>query len=252
MKVVIVEDEPNAVKQLMRLLLECDPAIQIDACLTNIKNTVEWLNTHERPDLMFFDIQLTDGLSFEIFEQCEVRSPVIFCTAFDQYAIRAFKVNSIDYLLKPLEKKALQKSLTKYNELQLARQDSSQDFLELFKQLNHAHETTKTRFIVKFCQDLLSIDVNKIAYFFIEHKIVNLVTFDNKSYLVEHSLDEIENMIDEYLFFRVSRQALVSINAIKNVESDFGRLTVVVSKSPKQSFSVSREKNTVFRNWFGR
>jgi len=248
MNVIIIEDEPNAARQLERLLCECDPTIKIVALLESVKTSVEWLNTHDDPNLIFLDIQLTDGLSFEIFEQCRINCPIIFCTAFDQYAIRAFKVNSIDYLLKPLEKEALSQSLSKFKNLQTYHQQTNNQITEVLKQLAGK---PKSRFMVKYCQEFLSVDAEKVAYFNITHKIVNLITLEGKYYAVEHSLEDLENLLDANLFFRVNRQVIVSITAILNVEHDFGRLTVVISKTPKLGFSVSRDKTTAFKQWFG-
>lgn len=251
MNIVIVEDEPNAAKQLERMLLECDSNINILASLGSVKNTVEWLISHETPELLFLDIQLADGLSFDIFEQCNIECPIIFCTAFDQYAIRAFKVNSIDYLLKPLEKDALLQSLTKYKKLRNSEPQTKTNIENLLQQIADKTTEPKSRFMVKYRQEFLSVDAENIAYFYIQHKIINLVTLEGKSYAIEHPLDELEKMVDTRHFFRINRQTLISIKAIINVETDFGRLSTIVSTSPKRGFSVSRDKTAAFKKWFG-
>ncbi len=249
MKILIVEDEPNAVRQLVRLLGDYDQNIQILADTDSVCSTVAWLENNSAPDLIFMDIQLADGLSFEIFEQVKVNTPIIFCTAYDEYAIRAFKVNSIDYLLKPLDVKALHDSLAKFKTLQTSLKQQEIDFASLLQQIVKPRKETKSRFLVKRGKRFISIPVEKIAYFLIEYKIVTLLTLEAQRYSIEHSLDELEKMLDAKYFFRVNRQTLLSIQSIQNVENDYGHLNVYLKSQEKKYVVVSRDKASQFRAW---
>jgi len=247
-RVLIVEDEPAAVRQLSRCLGDDDKAIEIVQDLDSIAATVKWLKKNALPDLIFMDIQLADGLSFEIFEQIQIDTPVIFCTAYDEYAIQAFKVNSIDYLLKPLDADALHKSLEKFKKWQApVAQDI--DFSALLQQLSAPKNPVKKRFLVQRGKKFVSVPVENVAYFFIAHKIVSLVTLEGQHYTVEQPLDELEKTLDSRTFFRVNRQSLVSIHGIQNVQNDYGRLNVNLKGGEKKYVVVSRDKTTDFRQW---
>jgi len=248
--VLIIEDELNAVKQLKRLIRECDNSIHIVGHTDSIESSVHWLKTHadKMPDLIFMDIQLADGLSFEIFTQIELQVPVIFCTAYDEYAIRAFQVNSVDYLLKPLDINALRHSLEKYSRLALSYAQPI-DINSLLQQISQSTKQHKTRFLVKVIDRFMSIQVEQISYFYIEHKIVNLVSIEGRSHAIDLSLDELEGLLDHAMFFRINRQTIVSINGIRTLENDYGRLNVYMRSSHVNSFTISREKTTLFKNW---
>ncbi len=250
MQVLIVEDELTAVRRLKRLLAECDSSITVLESLDSVSTSVAWLQSHPVPDLIFMDIQLADGLSFEIFEQVDMEVPIIFCTAYDKYAIQAFKVNSIDYLLKPIHQEDLQKSLEKYQKLHSQQTDPVQyDFQELMQQLSGAKKEYKTRFLVKVGTKLLSVPVEKIAYFYTEYKVVNLVTLDKKIFPLDCPLDEVERVVSPDMFFRVNRQTVISIQSVKNVENDAGRLYVSLTVPTQNTLTVSREKSSAFKHW---
>lgn len=253
MKVLIVEDENLAAERLKDLILQYDNSIEILECLDSVEESVDWLLNNDMPDLFFFDIQLADGLSFEIFEDVEVKAPVIFTTAFDEYALRAFKVNSIDYILKPIDYQELAKAIDKYKaQYEVAKSlipnwDILQETLKAIK----SNDDYKTRFAVKKGVHLASIPVEEIAYFFSEHKISWLKTTDGKKYAVDYTLDQLAEILNPKDFFKLNRQYITSINAIKDVVVySNSRLKVQLSDTSKDELIlISREKVGDFKKW---
>lgn len=253
MKILIVEDENLAVERLKNLIQKYDRNIQLLDWLDSVEDTVHWLKTNPAPDLLFLDIQLADGLSFEIFDSVAVKTPVIFTTAFDEYALRAFKVNSIDYLLKPLDYKELVKAIDKFKTQYQQTKTPIPDWSVLQETLKiiRSGKDYKTRFAVKKGHHLASIPVSNIAYFFSEHKITWLKTKDNKKYAVDYTLDQLSELLQPNDFFRLNRKYITSIEAIKDVVSySNSRLKVQLLDTSKDDLIlISREKVGHFKNW---
>lgn len=250
MRILLVEDEPIAAKQLLALIKKLRPNWQITSICDTIKSTVEHVNEAGLPDLAFFDIQLGDGLSFEIFKLMNFNAPVIFTTAFDEYAIQAFKVNSIDYLLKPVLEEDLEKALQKFEQQKkLHTNHISADLIQL---LQHSlyEKKYKKRFLVKLGNRLKSIETDNIAFFYSLDKATYAKTTDGKDYLLDHTLENIEQQIDPALFFRINRKYMVKLTSIIEVFSySNSRLKLKINNSKENDFLVSREKVKAFKTW---
>lgn len=250
MNVVIIEDEQPASEMLVDMLKEYDPSINVLTCLESVKGAVSWLTSHPVPDLIFCDIHLADGNSFEIFNQIQVKTPLIFTTAYNQYAIQAFKVNSIDYLLKPFDKQSLANSLQKYQELKKSTAPNLAELQQLMEQMQSKSQNYKSRFLVKSGQTIKYVPTEEIAYFYAEEKVVFLITNTNQKYIIDFTLDGLKAMIDPDKFFRINRQFLVNISAIQSVKPYFkGRLVVYVTPASAIDVVVSSEKASTFRAW---
>ena len=251
MKVLIVEDESPSSRRLRTLLAEIDPTITIEGTLEGVEGSVKWLNAHDHPDVIFMDIQLSDGLSFDIFKRIEVKSPVIFTTAYDEYAIEAFKVNSIDYLLKPIDKSELRRSLQKLGELKRAYAQRDDRLIEqLARSLQEATQRYKTRFLIKSGQSLMTIFDKDIAYFVSDRKLTFLVMRDGKRHIVENSLGELEKQLHPHDFFRLNRQVIARIGAIDSVHVHFhGKLRIQLKPPAQDEILVSRENARAFKRW---
>jgi len=254
MKILIVEDEELAVKKLQKTLAAIDASAEVIGTTDSIKSTVEWLQDNPSPDLVLMDIELSDGQSFEIFNLAEVRCPVIFTTSYDEFALKAFKVNSVDYLLKPVQKEELEAALNKFRKL---KEDSKPDVnLDvLVKQLQQKLQPKeyRKRFLVKHAQKLVSIDVEEISYFYSDGRLNFFKTADNKKFVVDYTMDELEDMLDPDKYFRISRSFYVSINAIDKIDDYFGnRLILALKPAVDKEALVSREKVTDFKKWMGK
>jgi DNA-binding LytR/AlgR family response regulator len=224
------------------------------ASTDSIKSTVEWLQQNPQPDLILMDIELADGQSFEIFNLVDVKSPVIFTTSYDEYALKAFKVNSVDYLLKPIQKDELQAALTKYKKLQSnARPDISLDSLVKELQQKLQPKEYRKRFLVKHGQKLVSVEVEDIAYFYSDGRLNFFKTKDNKKFVVDYTMDELEDMLDPERYFRISRSFYVSVTSIDKIDDYFGnRLILSLLPEVDKEALVSREKVTEFKKWMGK
>ena len=252
MRVLIVEDESMAAKRLTSLLLKLEPQIEILEQLDSVKTAVKWLSENEA-DLLFFDIQLADGLSFEILNQVNISTPIIFTTAFDEYAIKAFKVNSVDYLLKPIDPTELQNALDKFN--QNFKQQSPQlpNMAMLEQAMKMLTRQFKERFVVKIGEHIHTVNVSEAAYFFSQDKATFLVTQDKKRYIVDYSLEDVEGLVDPQEFFRINRKYLISMRAVKDIVSyTNSRLRIVLHQSDEMDAIVSREKVQDFKKWLDR
>jgi len=250
MKVLIVEDEPLAAAQLAAHISVLRSDAKIVAVCDTIKSAVEWLKKNEAPELAFFDIQLGDGLSFEIFDRIEFNNPVIFTTAYDDYAIRAFKVNSIDYLLKPIERKELKKALAKFDGLVQPRTSNVtpqvlDEIVTSLKKKNY-----KERFLVKVGSHLRVMETTDILYFYSFEKGTYAKLADGKDYLLDQSLEQIEGTVDPGQFFRINRKYLVALKSITDVVTySNSRLKLKINKAGVDDFLVAREKVKDFKVW---
>lgn len=254
MKVLIIEDEALAQIELKRLLNKCSAEIEVLGCLDSIEESVAWLKHNSAPDLIFMDIQLSDGLSFEIFNKLRVTSPVIFTTAYDEYALQAFKLNSIDYVLKPIEQTDLQASLDKYSRLkaEFARRTSSFTPEQVDYLLNFRKPEYKTRFVSRVGDSLKYIQLAEVAYFFAEDKIVFLVTTRDKKYIIDYTLEQLEPLLDPKQFYRLNRRYIAKIDAITDIEKYFhGRLHITLTPKVEDKILISRDRASKFKEWLG-
>ena len=258
MKVLIVEDEVLAAKKLTKTLASVDENAEVIGVSDSIQGTVEWLNSHPAPDLILMDIELADGQSFEIFGLTEVKSPVIFTTSYDEFALQAFKVNSIDYLLKPVQKEDLEAALNKFRQLKTIYKEEKKEDVNLeqiVKQLQQKLQPRefRKRFLVKHGQKLISIEIDEIAYFFSDGRLNFFKTFDNRKFVVDYTMDELEEMLDPDKYFRTSRSFYVSINSIDQIHDYFGnRLLLHLNPPVEKEAIVSREKVSDFKKWMGK
>jgi len=252
MNVLIIEDEEPAAGRLKKLLEEIEPGIRILDVIVSIQSAVQWIQENAKPDLILLDINLADGQSFEIFNRVEVTAPVIFITAFDEYAIRAFKVNSIDYLLKPIRKEDLEAALAKFHKFHFSKSTPAHDFDKLLETLKGPNTEFKKRFIIRYGDHIKAIETKDIAYFFTEEKINFLRTNDNKTYPVDFNLDKLETMLDPLIFFRINRQFIIGIHAIDQMFA-FSKSRVKVKLNPvtEADTIVSTERSSSFKEWLG-
>jgi DNA-binding LytR/AlgR family response regulator len=249
MKAVIIEDEKLAADNLELMLHSIEAKIQILAKIESVRNAVKWLLSNSC-DLIFLDIQLSDGNSFNIFDQVEVKTPVIFITAYDQYAIRAFKHNSIDYLLKPVNKDDLSLSLQKYHEYYQSHQ--APDFKKLLESIRNPI-SYQERFLVSAGQKLKTIKTSEIAYFYVRTKGVFLCTKEDKHYDINYTLENLEEMLDSKIFFRVNRQYIINIEVIENMLTvSKSRLKLELKPKPSEEVIVSVNNVQEFRLWLNR
>jgi len=250
MKVVIIEDEKPAARRLGRMLSEIN--IEPIAMLHSVEEAVNWLHTHEHPELLFLDIQLSDGLSFEIFEEVEVKSAIIFTTAYDEYALKAFKLNSVDYLLKPIDSDELENAVNQYKNLQASNGNQTINIDQIKSLISSSQKNYKKRFTVKIGQHLKMISVDAIECFYSENKATHIHTINNRSYLIEDSLEQLEVKLQPEIFCRVSRKYFVNINAIKDIISySNSRLKITLESFSESEIIVSRERVKDFKNWIG-
>lgn len=251
MKTIIIEDESLTARRLESLLHKYDPSIEVLAMLPSVEESTAWLLAHPAPDLIFMDIHLEDDLAFKIFEKVPIRVPVIFTTAYDEYMIQAFKVNSIDYLLKPVSEIELARALDKYKALksQFARPD-----LETLMQLMGKKEPEyKTRFMITVGTRIRSIETSDIAYFYSEDKLTFMVTREGQTLPIDFSLDKLTSLLNPQDFFRISRQFLVRFTAIQNVHTHIkGKLKLDLQPKSKFEVLVSGDRMTDFKEWLGR
>ena len=260
MKILIVEDEELAIEKLLYTVNSLEKDAEIVGTTGSIKATVEWLKINPAPDMILMDIELSDGQSFEIFNQFEVKSTVIFTTSYDEYAIRAFKVNSIDYLLKPVQKNDLKLAFDKHKRLRAIYQseppaNGSLDIQSLLHELKGQFQTKeyRRRFLVKIGQKHTPVEVEEIAYFYVDDRSVCFKTTDNKRYIIDYSVDEIEMMVDNNRFFRINRSFIVSIESVKQIHDYFNsRLVLNLHPSIDKEVIVSREKVNDFKKWMGK
>jgi len=258
MKILIIEDEELAVKKLQKTLSSIEESADVVGITNSITSSVEWLSQHPLPDLILMDIELADGQSFEIFDKVDVKCPVIFTTSYDEYAVKAFKVNSVDYLLKPIQKEDLQAAIEKYRQLkqqftgQASHTMKVEQLVKELKQQLQPREFRK-RFLVKHGNKLVPVEISEVAYFFSDNGLNFFMTRDNRRYIVDYLMDEIETMVDPEKYFRVNRSLTVTYDSIEKMEDYFGgRLILKLRPVHDKEALVSREKVQEFKKWMGK
>jgi DNA-binding LytR/AlgR family response regulator len=251
LRALIIEDEPAAARRLEKMIADADPHITIIDKLDSVSTAVRWFRQHPQPDLVFLDINLGDGLSFAIFEEVEVNCPIIFITAFDEYAIKAFKLNSVDYLLKPVKQEELNFSIRKLRSYFSSDQRQSQNNIRMMlESLKSPAEKWKKRFVVNFGDKIKAIETEEVAYFMILEKNTFLVTHRNDSYGISYSLEQLEEMLDPSKFFRVNRKFIVGFSSIENMWSySRSRVKLQLIPSPPEEVIVSTERSSGFKEW---
>ncbi len=251
MKILIIEDEPLVAKDLEALIRKIEPSLELLATLTSVESSKAWLQSNPAPDLILSDIQLSDGISFDIYESVSLSCPIIFTTAYDDYAIRAFKLNSIDYLLKPIDGKELTAALAKYKNL------TSENILS--EQLRHLmsgwnqqpHKKYKERFLTLHRNTLIPVSQQEIA-FFQKEELIYLNTISNEKFITEHqTLDELESLLNPEIFFRVNRQFIIHVQSVGKIKTTHKGLTIQLKPPFNTEIDISREKAAAFKKWIG-
>jgi DNA-binding LytR/AlgR family response regulator len=253
MTVLIIEDEPHAAERLEKLIREVLPSSKIVGTFDSVKKSVQWFKSNRSPEIVFMDIQLADGLSFSIFEQCEVNSPVIFTTAYDEYALKAFKVNSIDYILKPVDKDDLAKALTKLNTLSGSETSTKALLDNIAQAMQMLMKKYKSRFVIKVGEHLKTIDIESVRYFYSQDKTTFCVTEENRNFILDYTLEQLEEMLDPGIFFRINRKYLLRSSSIQDIITyTNSRLKLVLKGSQDKDIIVARERVQEFKNWLDR
>jgi len=255
LSVLIVEDEPYAQKELKRLLNNSGHDIHVVNCIDSVEDAINWINNNPEPDIMFFDIQLSDGLSFEIFNHIKTKTPIIFTTAFDEYAIQAFKVNSIDYLLKPVKQHELNAALDKFISLTANEkvESSGLNIKQIEKLLEINKPRFKSRFITRIGDQIKHIGINEIAYFKAEDNEVLIITETNKRFFIDYSLEQLNSMLDPDKFFRANRTYIINISSINKISKYFNsRIHLELNPVTEENVLISRVKVPDFLNWIER
>ncbi len=256
MKVLIIEDEIPAQRLLMDTLTEMDAGIEIIDCLNSVASAVAWFEKNQHPEIVLLDIQLSDGLSFEIFKHVKVESMIIFTTAYDEYAMQAFKVNSLDYLLKPIEKDELQAAIEKYKRFSkqfLAEKNSGVDYSELVTMIKNEKIEYRKRFLIQSNESFFYLPVEQIALFYILQGITFAVTFESREYPVNLSLASLSEQLSPKQFFKINRQIIVNLDAIKKVHHSFqGKLVLEIKPGHSEDIIVGKDKAALFRQWLDR
>lgn len=244
--ILIIEDEKPNADRLKRLIKAIKPQVEILAVIDSVADSIAWFATHEQPDMVLSDIRLSDGISFEIFDKITLTCPIIFTTAYDEYAIKAFKYNSIDYLLKPIEQEELEAAFTKWDSIV-----TTGDPVSLKGLLDYIQpKEFRTRFLLSFKDGYKSLKVEDIAYFYSEFKITHAHLQQGQEDIVPQTLEELEQQLDPKVFFRVNRQYIVHINDIQRVHNYFnGKLKLELRSNPEADIVVSRDKAQLLRNW---
>jgi DNA-binding LytR/AlgR family response regulator len=252
MNVLIIEDEPQAAQRIEKLVTAIIPSVKILSKLDSVKNSVNWLKLNSSPDLILMDIQLADGISFSIFDQCQVKSPVIFTTAYDEYALKAFKVNSIDYILKPIDEQELRAALNKFQSLNSTTQPDM-----MLESIGHAMmmltKKYKERFMVKVGEHLKSIEIEEILFFFSLEKTTFAQTKDGRKHILDFTLDQLENLLNPENYFRINRKYIINSKSIQDMISHTNsRLKLVLKISDDGDVIVARERVQEFKEWMDR
>ncbi len=251
MRVLVIEDENSVAQNLCDILQEIDESIEILTILESVQEAVTWLNDNPKPDLGFFDIRLADGDSFEIFEQAEVNFPIIFTSAYDEYALKAFKVNSVDYLVKPIDRDALQSALDKYKAIYTNKDQNYDNLIKVIADLRQSEKKQyKKSLLVYVRNQILPVSLETVAYFHLENELVYCITHNNKRYNIDQTLEKIGSQIDPKKFFRANRQFIIARKSISTAAHYFQRkLKINITPAPKEDVVISKTKVTQFKNW---
>jgi DNA-binding LytR/AlgR family response regulator len=253
MKTIIIEDEPLVAKDLQKLIHQIDASIEIVTILDSLQSSIAYFKSNEEPDLLFMDIQLNDGVSFDLFKHVDVRCPIIFTTAYNEYAIRAFKVNSLDYLLKPVDRSELQSAIEKFKKINADQGDILKDQIQLvISQLAIPSEKRiyKERFMVHSGKSFIVVNYTNVAYF-IKDTLIYLVTNDKQQFVTDfQTMEELEDLLNPKYFYRANRQYIVSINAVDSFRTDtYSKMILLLNSPLNVSIDISREKAQAFKNW---
>jgi len=253
MNIVIIEDEPATARNLEYMLKEIEPDLKVLIKLTSISDSIGWLIDNQICDLIFMDIRLSDGLSFEIFKKVELETPVIFVTAYNEYALQAFKANGIDYVLKPFEEGELQNALTKFKKLKATSPlNNNGDIIKMLGQLKE-NSSFKQSFLIQYKDKLIPLQVNQIAWLYTENDLVHAQTFDKKQYIMDFTLEQLQTQLDSTVFFRANRQYLINRSSILEAEIYFnGRLLIKVQPQSKDQILISKARVPEFKQWMNR
>ena len=248
MKIIIIEDERPAADKLVKAIYQADPSIEVAAILNSVRSAIDWLQQNPMPSLLFIDIELGDGLSFKIFEQVNITSPVIFCTAYDDYWQEAFEHSSIDYLLKPIKQDKLEAALNKFDKLKQYFSGNMDQLMQWNRQAgNNGH---KKRFLVKRGTDYISVKTCDISYFYAAHKVVCMVDQKNQKFILDLSLADIEKQLDPSQFYRVNRKYLVNMSSIKKIKSyPKSKLQLELEPGISEEIIISQENVAAFKEW---
>jgi len=248
LSVLIIEDELPNRQRLEKMLRVLDKEIKLMGNLQTVRDSINWLQNNDQPDIIFMDIRLTDGVSFEIFNHITITSAVIFITAYDEYALKAFEVNGVDYLLKPLDGEKLARSVQKAMSYQ--RNGTDDTVMQIVKNMLEKQPVYRSRFLIAFKDRFVVIATTDIAYFLSENRATYLITHGSRRLLIDQSLETLETELDPELFFRITRQVIISLKAIDKIYQSFnGQLKIEVVPSLKESISMSRERSTLLKKW---
>ena len=245
MKALIIEDEKPAARRITKLLLEVDPTFEIVAILDSVESSIQWLKNNPEPNILFMDIHLADGSSFNILKNTNVSCPIIFITAYDEYAIDAFKVNSVDYLLKPIKKQELETAILKFKNLPYSYSKIGVDTM-----ITTSEKKYKDRFVIKLGNKIKSILTNDIAYFYSKDKLSFICDKEGKNYPIDLSLDKIEGLLQPDLFFRVNRQIITNLSSIKDIQTS-SKSRIILTLEPTSAIDavISSERSSIFKKW---
>ncbi|MDF0715977.1 LytTR family DNA-binding domain-containing protein [Muricauda sp. 334s03] len=250
MDILIIEDEPGTAAHLENMIIALDSNLRVLDVVDSISVGQVWFSENKQPDLILSDIQLADGLSFELFKSVEISCPIIFCTAYDEYAINSFETNGIDYLLKPIDEKKLSESLKRYHLLSNHFTMTSPYLNQLLEKVEHQLHTYKTNFLIAFQNKMIPIGTKEIAFFYTENGNTKVYTLSGKGYTVSFTLEQLEQLLDPKMFFRANRQYIISYGAIGSVEPCLSRKTSVniISETPTPLL-ISKKRSPIFLNW---
>lgn len=252
LNVLIIEDEEPAAKRLQKMLLDIVPEATVLENIVSVSSGLKWFRENPSPDLIISDIQLSDGLSFEIYKKIDLVCPVIFTTAYDQYAIEAFKVNSIDYLLKPIKKDELEKAVTKYKKINRTAVEPVIDINKLLQSFSPTGTEYKKRFVVRYGEHIKTINIEDVVYFYTEDKVNFMCTRDSRRFVIDFNLDTLESTLDPKTFFRINRQYIIGIHSIAEMLAySKSRVLVKLNPAAKHETIVSTERSADFKHWLG-
>lgn len=251
MKAVIIEDEIVAAQKLERLISQSASDLEVIVILQSVDESIEWFSLNAAPNLVFMDIHLADGSAFSIFEKVQISCPIIFTTAYDEYALKAFEVNSIDYLLKPISEKSFEHAMEKFRNMNTTISNDHDMIAKMLSALKETKVVYKSNFLMPFKDKLIPLSVDKIACFYAENKMVKIITVDNQTYIISGSIDEISVKLDPLKFFRANRQFLVNHKAIKDITVWFGgKLSINMIVPMPEKVVVSKARVSEFKGWY--